>query len=260
MQIPGNVLLVGDYSEGDLEQNKKYSSLDLALEDSNSGDLILCFKSFETYTPKSGVNVVFVPALDYSTLLDPNTGNIGDIPQIIEDPEDASNKVLQWKTADEAISVNYQFLRARAYQAGTGKMFLYNPDTTGTTDELTIADEYYHAGSSRVSTGVYKLQFRTSVDGVMTNSFSPEIQEALLQTGSQGVFEKKVYSVYGGYSEGHAGDEVLLGYLVFPVNNVTGDFDILAGRLIALTYSPDGITLTDGILALSQVIELKAFV
>lgn len=60
MELPQNIIVVGDYSASELESGRKYNSLNLALLDSNSGDIIMCYLPVQNYTVVEGVDVIFV--------------------------------------------------------------------------------------------------------------------------------------------------------------------------------------------------------
>lgn len=230
MELPGNVMFVGDYDSGQLEKNKKYNNMTSAVNDANSGDIIICtfpksvtttglaegIAAFSYYPYKEGVTVIFAEDLG----LYKNT----------EPP--------------------YYYWRGIFTQAGTSKIQTPNtvavshaegryPDGTfvGNKD-ITIADEYYHAGSSRAGVGRYLLQFRTSVSGVMQNRFHTNIESSFTPMGIEKCFEKNIYPLFEPYPG--TDPPVQLGWLIFPANAVTGDFDIIQGRLLAVTLDMAG--------------------
>lgn len=192
-----------------------------------------------------------------TTYLDPDEFETG---QFIAVDTVGGNKVFVGKTGSTSNgTTDYKYLRGKLEQDSTvssGKIRITSPD--GITNVTTFADEFYLAGSSRVSRGIYLIQFRTG--GL--NGFSPTISGSLYK---ESIFERKVFPVFGHYvtAEDPEDPDVwvdeLVGYLVLPCNNIIGDFYFSSGGIMAKTYDVNW-QLKDNILKDGYTIELKAFI
>jgi len=90
--------------------------------------------------------------------------------------------------------VDYKYLRCRIYQSGTGAIELFNLIDGSTSDiDMTIADEYDPAGSSRSTTGIYICQFTTG--GL--NAFVPFDNFSQFETKILTVFDSSTGAITG---------------------------------------------------------------
>lgn len=187
-----------------------------------------------------------------TTYLDPDDFTTG---QYIGIDTVAGNKVFVGKNAGGG---DYKYIRAIFRQDSTvssGKIRLST--VNGVSPVQTIADEYYLAGSSRISAGIYLMQFRTSGFG----GYIPSITGSLFK---ESLFERKIFQIFGHYvpavdpEDPDVWEDELVGYLVLPTNNIFGDFNFSSGGIIAKTYDTNWV-LKDNILKDGYTIEFKIF-
>lgn len=155
---------------------------------------------------------------------------------------------------ENTIDSGKAYFGSVALDVGTGilSQSLINP-------EVTIATSFYKTGSSKVSTGIYRLQFRVGT----TNGFITGLE------GSQNSykFESLVYPIYNKLTVTEIDPGVeweavrtceKIGDLILDVSSDDGIADFASGILRIETRNTAG-TLTDGLLKGGLTVEFKAF-
>lgn len=188
------------------------------------------YTELKTYGGTEGLNVA-----NLGTILDPADFTDGQIivKQTVEGIE-------QFVPSSFDTGVDYKYLRCRIYQSGTGAIEIFNLIDGGVSDiDMTIADEYDPAGSSRTSAGIYVCQFTTG--GL--DQFVDEIH-------GEGVvwaqFESKVLTVYDEQTSTFKG-YAIIGFFTED----TGVNIANTGKLAIRTYNPSWV-LADGVLDVSS--------
>lgn len=209
-----------------------------------------------------GVNAqdIYGTARNEDTLyLDPNDFEVG---QVLAVDTVNGEKVFVGRDSVTGVSnepdVDYLYLRAILKQKTglySNKLNLFSTDQHHEID-MTIADTFSLSMSSRVSAGIYKLQFLTHGTGQFADLITEESAKGWNS------FESKVYPLFGHYVyndslETDVWTEELYGYLVFPAKPNYGD-DYPYGILSARTYDANWV-LSDNILKDGVVVELKCF-
>jgi len=189
-----------------------------------------------------------------TTYLDPNDFNVG---QYITIDTVNGNKIFVGKADSSVKGADYKFLRAVLKQdtaLSSGKITVQPIDYSN--NYVTFADTYSNTASARLSTGVYLMQFKTG--GI--NKFISSIDNlyAHLQ------FMREVIPIFGHYvpaldpEDPDVWTDELVGYLVLPCNNISGDFYLNTGGIIAKTYDTNWV-LRDNILEDGYTVEIKVF-
>lgn len=221
--------------------------------------LIICYLLFLSINVNA--QDIYGSARNKDTLyLDPNDFTVGQV--LAVDTVDGE-KVFVGRDSVTGVSnepdVDYLYLRAILKQKTglfSNKLNLFSTDNSYGEPDMTIADTFAVGLSSRVSAGIYRLQFKTNGVGV----FSDKIN---LEPGNgANAFESRVYPIFGHYvyDEGLEEDvwtEELYGYLVFPAKP-SEPSDYSYGILNARTYDANWV-LSDDILKDGVVVELKCF-
>ena len=216
-----------------------------------------------------------IPDID---VFDPNDGTVG---QLLAIASDGTNNIIIPYTLPEMSSngVDYYFLRGRLAQHNSvlsGKAFFgtidIDPDTGvrtalstsiySGTNVITIADRVVRASSTKISTGVYKIQFQTDLGSGMGDGFVE-----LLSGVNYNKFESKPIPIWSSrivtFNEETEQYDVtynntLAGYLWLDIVESANAFYYSNGQLLFKTFDSSG-NLADNILDIAPTIEIRAF-
>lgn len=207
-------------------------------------ETVTSYTKFKMFVSTDGTN--YTENKSYGGTEGHNVANSG----VILDPADFDDGQIivkqtiggieQFVPSSFDTGVDYKYLRCRIYQSGTGAIDLFNLiDGSGSDLDMTIADEYDPAGSSRSTTGIYICQFTTGG----ADLFHPDI----VANAGFSIFETKVITVFD------TSTGTITGYCVVAPYYDGGEIPAAysQGRIQIRTYNTSWV-LADSILDVSN--------
>lgn len=203
-------------------------------------------------------------------LFDPNDGTVGQILKISTDG--TVNILIPADEPNPASGVNYLFLRGKLSQHNSvesGKAFMGSIQVDTATglrysisvanyggSNVTICDNIARATSSKISTGIYKLQCRTNSTVAFAGNLITDYNK----------FESFISPVYGKRRIEFDGEETytditdgtIVGYCVLDTKYAYDNFYYQTAQLIIKTFDENWV-LSDNILDNGLILEIKAF-